>query len=349
MSKIIVTNKQLENIKQFYFYMYLFNMYFFLFRKNNYFFFFKKFYIYKLRKNVFNNYFFFKFNLFFHSKKLKLKNFIFFKKKISLWKNKFNLKKFFLFYNWKKERYNFRKIKRKILKKVKFKFFFFFKKKKNFKKNKVKYPFNFKKFFYRTIFHNQNFLKSFFFKKKVRKKKFLNFIKLQKTKFIKNTLLRFELALYNIVARSKIFLSYRDILLVVKEGFVYVNKNKIMNPFSILKKYDLIQLVIFKNIYIYNKQIYFYLMKKLKRINFKIWKIKLNRYNFYKEKTKHMPNWIINYRFLKTKIPNYIEVDYLTLSIVILTNPKYIFEFNNYYFRYIMFFLFKVYKWKLKS
>lgn len=168
-------------------------------------------------------------------------------------------------------------------------YYILFKRKKK-RKFRNKYPYNFKKFFFRTIFKNQNFLKSFFFKKKVRKKYLLHFIKSKRIVKIKYLMWKFELMLYNIVARTKLLLSYKDIIYLTKKGLVYVNNNIMYNPLHILNLYDIIQIVLFKNIYIYNKKIFSYLVRRLKRIQFKVWKIKSNKFNFYKEKTKHIPN-----------------------------------------------------------
>jgi hypothetical protein len=123
------------------------------------------------------------------------------------------------------------------------------KKLKNFKFKKTdKGNFFFKKFFFKTLLKNRKYLKRFFFfNNKKRQKKITQHI-VKANKIINHS---YEFTLFNILLRSHICLFMGDILLLIKQNFVYLNGSLVSKTDAIIAPYDLIQLKVSKHTYNY--------------------------------------------------------------------------------------------------
>ena len=139
-------------------------------------------------------------------------------------------------------------------------------KRKRFKQNKIskidKGNFFFKKHFYRTLYKNRKFLKTFFFlnlkirQKKITKKILIN----QKQFFSKNS--TYEYTALNILLRGHFCLFLSDALLFFKYNFIYLNGVGINNIDRVLVRYDCLQLKLCKSVYVYLRKFKKFLKKK---------------------------------------------------------------------------------------
>ena len=62
-----------------------------------------------------------------------------------------------------------------------------------------------------------------------------------------------------------------------------------------------------------------------------------------KTRKSHYPEWILKARMLTEDIPSFLEVDFLSLSIIVLFEPTSIFDFEKFKFKYLEVFSPKLY------
>ena len=81
------------------------------------------------------------------------------------------------------------------------------------------------------------------------------------------------------------------------------------------------------------------------KINLKFWSFNKNR-SLNNKNVENYPKWIENYKFFKNDIPLNLEVDYLSMSIVVLSysfNEK---NLNYFNLKFINLYLNRLYNWK---
>lgn len=208
--------------------------------------------------------------------------------------------------------------------------------------NKLKF-FKLKDNFLKKIKLNTKFFKNLFLKAKEKKKRILYFFKNISKKsvgdnYFNNTLL---VVLYN----SHFFFSLPEIKFFIKKGLVYLNNKIVDNYLTIIFKGDLIQLVYSKNYYRYINKFYNFFKDKIKFLKFKKWKFNKS---LLKQKYKNWnPKFLSLFFLFKKDIPNNLEVDFTTLSIIYLKVGTYnIFKFNINLLRTINPYFIKSYSWK---
>jgi len=59
-----------------------------------------------------------------------------------------------------------------------------------------------------------------------------------------------------------------------------------------------------------------------------------------------VPLWLINTTHVKEDLPNYLEVDFLTLSFKIIYKPFFYNEYNFIFFKLLNFYQKRLYNWK---
>lgn len=118
-------------------------------------------------------------------------------------------------------------------------------------------------------------------------------------------------------------------------GFITLNFKHIYNYSSVVKKGDIIQLTLYSD--------FIYLLNSwgAKQRNY-LWKIqkklKKPRLEINKKKTQptYSPRWFFNINNYGEPIYSYFEVDYLTLSVIVIKLPNY-FNFQSRFFNPLMF------------
>ena len=214
--------------------------------------------------------------------------------------------------------------------------------------------FFFKKFFFRTLLKNRYNLRKFFFmRKRVRQSKLTKSIFKHSKKISKNPLPELniqEFTIFNTLLRCQFFLFIRDALLAITNSVVFVNNNIITDHNYILKQGDFIQIPCFKTYFTY-------LLFCKKLVRRKIALFRYNSWKFFKSKNKKkkikakinkkkLPTYFHMLFLYKLNTPLFLEVDFLTLTVFILTlNSKQ--TINSYYINKIFSFkLFNLYNFK---
>jgi len=163
-----------------------------------------------------------------------------------------------------------------------------------------------------------------------------------------NRLLKLEFSLFNIILNSKFIKSYNDLNTLFKLNTIYINRIQINNPFYLLKVKDIIEFQLsnkFYNYIFYFKSVF---SKHLLKIRNKLWfKLKLlNRNKLDFNKNSLINNVFKNNLIFKLNIPNYIEVDYFTLSIILIYKNFNLKQLNLNIKKILIIYLFRLYNWK---
>ena len=132
-----------------------------------------------------------------------------------------------------------------------------------------------------------------------------------------------ESTLDKIILYSHLLPDMSTIQLFQKEGFIYLNGVTTLSTSNIIIKNDIIQLVVSVWYYMFNKWLTNWTqlrIKKFKRLVYR--KNKPLQYKIMKNKKQisyYTPHWITQTRYDNTDIKPYVEVDFFTLSSVVLT------------------------------
>ena len=286
----------------------------------------------KFLKIFFNFFFFFNF---LHV----VRDLIFLKKKMSFFKkNKLNNNNIYI-----------KAIKRSKAKKKKKvnlnKNFFFFKN--NFLKSQQKTIDLKKKFYDLNLKSRKNIYSLLNFKNRLKffKNKFFNFLKYGKnSKFF-----FFDFFIWYALLKNGFVLTTNDAFFLIKNNFIFLNGHCIKNVNYFLKLNDLIQIVIHTKFLIFIKNYNEILKTSLIKVKKKIWgsyKQKFLRINDSKNKLNARAHNLMHF---KSKLLFFYEVDYFSFSFFLIYKPIFFFEHSFFFSKFINFFMFKLYGWKLLS
>lgn len=169
----------------------------------------------------------------------------------------------------------------------------------------------------------------------------------------RDNFINLENSLINIIMHSDFFFSEKDCIWFIKNGFICLNSVQIENYNQLVKPYDIINLYNHDFYYIYYKNKLSSLMVNTYKINSKLWSITKNRRDsiYYRgvkniNFTESYPNFFKNFKFFKKDVPLNLEVDYVSMTIILLyynKNPK-LFSFYN--LKFFNFYLNRLYNWK---
>lgn len=187
--------------------------------------------------------------------------------------------------------------------------------------------------------NNRDILLSFFkynLKRQFKKNKFISKLsKLPFNYFLNN----FELNLSNILLRSSLFFNTRDVYFFLKNNFFYINGFNLKNFNYVFNINDVF-------IMSFNKYYFFYYKYIINNINSNN---NISNYIFKKNKNynlKKNPLWLFNVSFVKEDVPNFLEIDFLTLSLKIIYKPFFFNEYNFIFFKLLNFYQKRLYNWK---
>lgn len=186
---------------------------------------------------------------------------------------------------------------------------------------------------------NRKLILSFFkynLKRKYKKNKF--FSKLTKLPF-NFFLYSFEFSLSNILLRSSFFFNGRDVLFFLKNNFFFLNGSVLKNFNYVFNINDVFLLSFNKYYFFYYKYTISNVYNKNKISNYVFKKNQLNKLDV-------MPLWLMNTFYVKEDLPNYLEVDFLTLSLKIIYKPIFYNEYNFMFFKLLNFYQKRLYNWK---
>jgi ribosomal protein S4 len=131
---------------------------------------------------------------------------------------------------------------------------------------------------------------------------------------------KFELSLTWILFKSRLVTSLSSTQLLVKSRYVYVNGSLVTSlSTSVLYPFDVVQVKLTLKIFIFlkwqfllNKQLFFNFQRYVRFWNSR----KFRQYP--KLSSYRVPHWVIHTRFFFETIPNYMEISYSALTIIIL-------------------------------
>ena len=201
---------------------------------------------------------------------------------------------------------------------------------------------NFKNFDFiekKLIFYknNRKLLKNFF-KKNKKISYYINiFLKKLSKLSLLNYLNFFEFSLSNILINSNFFSNKNDVFYFIKNNYIYINNSVSFDSNRILNKNDLITVC-------YNKYFFFLYRDYSTKINSNI-----NKYgNFFKKrynnKIENDFNFVNKLNIITNDVPKYLEIDYLSMSLVILN--KNIINYNCFDLKILTVFLRRLNNWK---
>jgi len=161
------------------------------------------------------------------------------------------------------------------------------------------------------------------------------FKKISKTSNL-NFLNMFEFSLKNILLNSHFFLNKNDIFFFIKNKYIFINNKVVYNINHEVNKGDLINIC-------FNKFYYFLYRKYINNLNFNV-----NKYsNFFKRSNNSLENdfnFINKLIILKNDVPSCLEVDYMSMSLILLY--KNIYNYNCFDLKLLTSFLKRLNSWK---
>lgn len=196
------------------------------------------------------------------------------------------------------------------------------------------------------IFKNRKFFSAVIKKKMKNHWHFSRLIKNFIKKPFKDFILFFDMTLSSVLLRSHFVFGIHDLNYFVNNNFIYVNNKVTTDKLKRLKESDKINLV-------FNKYYYIYYRNMLNTIKSSF--VKLSDYNFMRKlkrdhwkrtpKTDH-PSWVKRYIYYRRDIPNFLEVDFMTMTIILIYNPKFMFDLNRNITKFINHYQKHLYNWR---
>lgn len=212
-------------------------------------------------------------------------------------------------------------------------------------KNTLNKFFDLKSNSFKLFYKNRKLIKKILLFKNIKQKKTTKIL----SKLIKVSFSRFakftEFALYNILLKSKLCYTLTESLFLIKNGFVFLNGLVSKNPLTTIKKSDIIQLVmsdLFFEFFKINSDKKYRTISSLKHI---IWKNNRFSNNFYKQSYNRVPEWVLDISSFYEDVPNYIEIDYTTLSLCLVNNNINFIFYNNNFLNFLNVFMLRNYNW----
>lgn len=167
----------------------------------------------------------------------------------------------------------------------------------------------------------------------------------------KNNFININNNLLNILLKSDFFFSKNDCLWFLSNSLISVNSLITKDRNYILREYDIV------NVFYSNKYFYYYknclnrLLNNFYKIGLKLWSINKKRFKPVEKTEKKTikesyPNWLENYIFFKKDIPLHLEVDYMSMTLIML---NYNWNFKNsdiIDYKFFNFYLNRLYNWK---
>lgn len=212
---------------------------------------------------------------------------------------------------------------------------------KNFSKT-----FDFKKKIFFILKENRSILKDLFFTKFFRQKKITKFINFFKHFPLKKIIRFFEFSLFNVLIQSHFLVFKKDVFFFLKNNLIFVNGSPVSNKFFFLNLGDRVQLILNNDYYLFFRNFNKILKSLSYKIRLSVRKLFLKKKDLYKQKPSRTPSWVEKILFNKQVIPKYLEVDFFTLTSVIIRQPSNFYETNFVFFKFLSYFNVRLYNWK---
>lgn len=156
---------------------------------------------------------------------------------------------------------------------------------------------------------------------------------------------KFELSLISILQRSNFFFNSVDTKFFIKAGFVFVNGLVIKNLMYTTKLNDRINIILDDDYFSYYKESLHNMNILISRYSNYNFSVNQKKIDLSKQQKTHQPSWLKNLFYFREDIPNFLEIDFLTLSISIIYLPN-ITEYDTLNLRCLNIFQKRLYNWK---
>lgn len=193
---------------------------------------------------------------------------------------------------------------------------------------------------------NREILNKLLIDKPVRQYKFNKIIK----NFLKKTnlgiLYSFEFKLITLLIRSGFFVNFKDALFFIKNGYISINNKTVTNPNYLLNTNEILKIAFNKYYFIYYRKGLNNVISNIGKYNSYVWKINKNKYNINKQQSLHTPSWVLRFMYFRDDLPKFLEVDYLSMTLIILYRPYNFVEYDYYTSKFMSSYLSRLYNWK---
>jgi hypothetical protein len=170
----------------------------------------------------------------------------------------------------------------------------------------------------------------------------VKFFRLNKLTLLKHN----ELKLSSVLTSTSMVPDRENALSLISNNLVFINGQVTSNPTFLIFKNDFIQLLISLKYYVLFKWLKNFQLVKRKRLNKFISNISLNKLNKDKKKPRViLPNWTLNALLFNYDVPQYLEIDYLTLSVFCLYEPFLPQDFNQSLWNLEKVSIYNLYNW----
>ena len=159
---------------------------------------------------------------------------------------------------------------------------------------------------------------NFYYKKSRNYKVTKFFLKLSSKTTLLNWLINWEFKLINIILRSKITRSYKQASSLINCGYIFVNGIIKTNKNYLVEQGDLIQIPVNTTWFLKNRLQTSFFNKFLNDLNKYTKKNHLLAVRYFFKSSKKERSWLLENLRNFSKTPTYMEVDYTTLSIIII-------------------------------
>lgn len=203
-----------------------------------------------------------------------------------------------------------------------------------------------KKRWYKTFTNNRFLLKFFTNIKKTKQFQSTRFFSKTLKKTPQSNLLTREFSLLNILIRSKLVFTINEALFFLKNNFVFVNGTCVTNPAHFIKLGDVINLSFCKKYFFFFKTSFNQKLRLTYGVGYRLWRLNRFRNNFYKQSPTGIPEWIFKISFFYEDVVSFLEVDYLTLSLMVIKLPTNFYHYNFYFTKFLSLYLLRLYNWK---
>lgn len=200
---------------------------------------------------------------------------------------------------------------------------------------------------FKLIFNeNRKLLLEFFSFKKLRQKRFnrtfVNFTKNNSYRL----LLMMELNIVSLLLRTNLVFSKNLLKKFIDKKIIFLNGFSINHLNYTLNVGDRIQFILDKNFFFLYRYLLSYNLELEQKSSTVVWKLIRFNFNFYKQKSTKIPNWIVDLMYFNSETPKFIEIDYSILTFIIIFKPFFYFDFDVYHILNINYFLSRLYLWK---
>lgn len=162
------------------------------------------------------------------------------------------------------------------------------------------------------------------------------------TKFLKKSPV--PLTLVNVLKGLKLFLSYKDIVYYIKMQGIKINLINFAHQNLTLNSGDIIQFNIKSELNLYMLKRNKIFRKYLRKIKPRLFKLHRSNKDPHKMSTKLYPKWVLKFILFKEKRLKFIEIDFSTLTFIVVYLPKNFFFFNDSFIPTSLY-IYRLYNW----